>query len=53
MDNEENFKGTMLIASRLVIDKMVASTNTSTGGPKTNDKMIKRKTLSPARNLII
>ena len=43
----------MLIASRLVIDKMVASTSTSTGGPKTNDKMIKGKTLSRAYDLMI
>ena len=53
MNNGENVKGTMLIASRLVIDRMVASTITSTGGPKINDKMIKWKKLSPARYLMI
>ena len=53
MNNGENVKGTMLIASRLVIDRMVASTITSTGGPKINDKMIKWNKLRPARNLMI
>ena len=53
MNNGENVKGTMLIASRLVIDRIVASTITSTGGPKINDKMIKWKKLSPARYLMI
>ena len=53
MNNGENVKGTMLIASRLVIDRIVASTITSTGGPKINDKMIKWKKLSQARYLMI